>query len=445
MTSEVVVMNRLAVALAADSAATVTVGSNSKVYNSADKLFMLSKQHPVGVMVYNNASLLGIPWETILKVFRRGLGSTELSCVEDYAKALLSHLDKNASLFPEADQSHGYLEQMRLLYQQLRDKAMKQLDHAAIEAFINGDMEAAKRDVTETAKAVVSEEVQRWQEKDDVACYDSALGQRMADRHSGELNRLIIEIFGNLSADPEVARTLRVLAALVVSKNENQPEFLSGIVFAGFGANEYLPAMRSYELGGVYEGKLKYRLVDDERIGANTPAVIRPFAQSEMLETFLKGMGETFRRRLVEVHVPFAYDLSQSVVDAISDLTPQQRSHWKAEVARVATSAAKEFIRKLDRHCVDQYYEPALQAVANLPKSELAHVAASLVNLNSFQKRVSMSPETVGGPVDVAVISKGDGFVWIERKHYFQPELNHHFFANYNARLNHGDRRDESS
>lgn len=31
----------------------------------------------------------------------------------------------------------------------------------------------------------------------------------------------------------------------------------------------------------------------------------------------------------------------------------------------------------------------------------------------------------------VAVISKGDGFVWINRKHYFKPELNAPFFSNY--------------
>ena len=44
-----------------------------------------------------------------------------------------------------------------------------------------------------------------------------------------------------------------------------------------------------------------------------------------------------------------------------------------------------------------------------------------------------MSPheETVGGPVDVAVISKGDGFIWINRKHYFKPEFNPHFFDHY--------------
>ena len=75
MTAEVVVMNRAGVALAADSAVTLEMGSGSKVRNSAVKLFMLSKYRSVGVMVYNNALLLGVPWETIIKLFRRELGS----------------------------------------------------------------------------------------------------------------------------------------------------------------------------------------------------------------------------------------------------------------------------------------------------------------------------------------------------------------------------------
>ena len=44
---------------------------------------------------------------------------------------------------------------------------------------------------------------------------------------------------------------------------------------------------------------------------------------------------------------------------------------------------------------------------------------------------MSLDRETVGGPVDVAVISKGDGFIWIDRKHYFRRELNEHFIRNY--------------
>ena len=66
-----------------------------------------------------------------------------------------------------------------------------------------------------------------------------------------------------------------------------------------------------------------------------------------------------------------------------------------------------------------------------LPKDELAAMAESLVNLTSFRRHVSLDSETVGGPIDVAVISKGDGFIWIKRKHYFKPELNQNFVRNY--------------
>ena len=62
---------------------------------------------------------------------------------------------------------------------------------------------------------------------------------------------------------------------------------------------------------------------------------------------------------------------------------------------------------------------------------ELAAMAESLVTLTSFKRRISMEKETVGGPVDVAVISKGDGFIWIKRKHYFDPRLNPGFIAKY--------------
>jgi hypothetical protein len=58
-------------------------------------------------------------------------------------------------------------------------------------------------------------------------------------------------------------------------------------------------------------------------------------------------------------------------------------------------------------------------------------MAESLVNLTSFKLKVTEDAETVGGPIDVAVISKGDGLIWIKRKHYFSPELNQQFFANY--------------
>ena len=60
MTVEIAVMNKMGVALAADSA--VTINSGRKIFHSANKLFMLSKYHPVGVMIYTNLCSC-CPWD----------------------------------------------------------------------------------------------------------------------------------------------------------------------------------------------------------------------------------------------------------------------------------------------------------------------------------------------------------------------------------------------
>ncbi len=70
MTAEIAVLNRYAVALAADSAVTIGDGSTTKIFQSENKLFQLSEDQPIGIMLYNATSHYGIPWELIIKDFR---------------------------------------------------------------------------------------------------------------------------------------------------------------------------------------------------------------------------------------------------------------------------------------------------------------------------------------------------------------------------------------
>ena len=74
---------------------------------------------------------------------------------------------------------------------------------------------------------------------------------------------------------------------------------------------------------------------------------------------------------------------------------------------------------------------PTIDTVEILSKEDLAEMAESLIYLTFLKRRTSSSEESVGGPIDVAIISKGDGFIWKNRKHYFEKELNQHFFSNY--------------
>jgi len=98
------------------------------------------------------------------------------------------------------------------------------------------------------------------------------------------------------------------------------------------------------------------------------------------------------------------------------------------------------FIRNQINYRRKNYVDPVMKVVAMLPKDELAAMAESLVNLTSFKRKVSLQAETVAVPIDVAVISKGDGFIWIKRKHYFSGEMNPQFFANYYREAKNGEK-----
>ena len=113
MTTEIAVMNKTAVALAADSAVTIPFinqqGYKNKIFNSANKLFALSKRAPVGVMVYGSATLMGIPWETLIKLFRSELGGKKYGNIEEYIESFFFFLENYS--FP-AELEETYVEEI---------------------------------------------------------------------------------------------------------------------------------------------------------------------------------------------------------------------------------------------------------------------------------------------------------------------------------------------
>ena len=113
----------------------------------------------------------------------------------------------------------------------------------------------------------------------------------------------------------------------------------------------------------------------------------------------------------------------QLIAENIGKLDTDEKDNLKEHLKAISNEMLNAYIENLENYRRQNYINPVLNIVDMLPKDELAAMAESLINLTSFKRRVSMDAETVGGPIDVAVISKGDGFIWIKRKHYFKSEL----------------------
>jgi hypothetical protein len=111
VTCEICVMNRHAAVLAADSASTVTRWldgrQETRYFKGANKIFQLSNHQPVGLMIFNSADLLEVPWEILIKGFRDNLGRKTFNDLGGYAEEFFSFLDGNALYFPEPVQNEA--------------------------------------------------------------------------------------------------------------------------------------------------------------------------------------------------------------------------------------------------------------------------------------------------------------------------------------------------
>ncbi len=107
MTAEIAVMNRFAVALAADSAVTVGQGDSQKVFQTENKLFEVSEHKPVGLMIYSGTEFFDVPWEIIIKDFRAKHGSEPCETIFGWAPRFFDYV---SSIFlPSKEKQEAYV------------------------------------------------------------------------------------------------------------------------------------------------------------------------------------------------------------------------------------------------------------------------------------------------------------------------------------------------
>ncbi|MCB9138098.1 MAG: hypothetical protein H6642_07115 [Caldilineaceae bacterium] len=62
--------------------------------------------------------------------------------------------------------------------------------------------------------------------------------------------------------------------------------------------------------------------------------------------------------------------------------------------------------------------------IPSMPIQDAIDLADFLVDTAIRFSRFTLGPATVGGPIEIAAITKHEGFKWVKRKHYFDAQLN---------------------
>jgi hypothetical protein len=421
VTAEIAIINRSAVTLATDSAVTLTVRGADKIYNCADKLFELSDKDPMGIMIYNNLEYMGIPLEVAIKQFRQGIGNVHYRSVQDAADAFFGYLQNELAPTKELQAEHvksilyPVISSIREDYYSDAKRAFDKFKNKA--NFPNVFTEVVDRHIASLELLPVAD------------CFANTSEDELTSTY-GDLFRDLIreEVSNHLPITDEHSALLTRICILALLR-EKYSDHLTGLVFAGFGQNEMFPSLVAYEIDGIIADRLKKR--EQANVSTSRSKItgeILPFAQREMVDRFLYGIDPEFEQGIEYFLKVVIEATGEAIVDSLPKASKATKTKLNKAVEASAKSSLKLWREKVLESVKNRFMRQVQDMIFLMPKQELATLAQELINLTSVKRKFSSGKESVGGPIDVAVISRIDGFVWVRRKHYFDPSLNPRYF-----------------
>jgi len=428
MTAEIGILNRSAVALAADSAITAQMPTGKKISTSGNKLFALSYRHPVGIMVYNNSFLMEMPWETIIKTYRSTIPQHGFSALADYANSFISFIESNVTIFPNDMRDRfvsGVISPTFLSIRADIDKIVK----TKIEQKTPVDDSVIKQ----IGKDAINKVDDFWEKAGSTCVITTDECRAIIARKRVLFDQCVQTAFGNIPLDPSCSEVLMNIAVNLLAKFTRN-NMNTGVVIAGFGENEFLPSITSFTVDGLVDTKLNVFGRQLTSISDKVPSTIMPFAQRDMVDLFIRGVDTSYLTEEGTRLAKLNSDYAEKICETVQMPNAEAKAKLKSQVLDIGTGLMKDYTQNRDAYILKQFVYPVTSVIGLLQKDQLAILAESLVTLTSHKRQFSTDEETVKPPIDVAVITKGDGFIWIQRKHYFKPELNPQYFSNQQGR-----------
>ena len=202
-------------------------------------------------------------------------------------------------------------------------------------------------------------------------------------------------------------------------------DFSTGLIVAGYGDGDDYPSVASIDVGGYVKGRLKYSDVSDiASIASPRFGHAASFAQTDVIERLLNGADPTFIKKTAEFLSDAAERLAPLIHDACAPTAAREpRGAKEMEIKRILDMIREEYIGDAAQRLQREFREEFERTIALMPKQELIELAEALINITAVERKATASEGAVGGPIDVAFITKHEGFVWIKRKHHFEPRL----------------------
>lgn len=410
MTALVGVLNKRGAAIAADSAMTVFGNGSTKIYNNEQKIFSLSWKNPVGVMICNNLNFLTTPWALIFELYKEQRGDRIFPSLTDYVNDFIEFISSIKSLLTKEEKGVYYRNDFNNLLDAFRsiysEKCDQELDK---ELVFPGD------ELSRSCYAYTFDVIRE-------AINDDEVLPPLKTFSLGEFREEVIEpniVFFEEERkrfprmdDNEWEELLQLFYRRLISDDFNPP-LGTEIIFVGYGEDNVFPASQRLFVSGMVGDKIKYKIEEISEITHTMSAEIRPFAQTDVMLTLMQGVSPQLDMEYREA----TSELEESVMDDIVSILQEEKvPHKIIQKVRDASldKIHERYVERIDDFVRENYTGGVVNALEFFNLDEMAKMAENLIAVTNLQRHISSSEESVGGPIEVALITKTSGFKWIK-------------------------------
>ena len=357
-----------------------------KTADGFKKLFKLDDDLPMGLMIYGSANFEKVSMENLIADFSKDTDFSKVNMVMGVKDAFIDFLANNTP-------------------------------HHDFERDIEISFPRFKEEMSEYLKELSAEEIDLKMEIYSKLKIPDFL--RQLDEYK-KCNHLFKKLKSEIGAGKWKALKNYFFYRLYL--------YSTGIVIAGFSDDERYPSYVNVELILNNAGKIEIKSEKSELNSSEN--MIVPFAQTNVIWGFLEGINPEFTD-LIEWSHPMSLnnylddfisfiDLENNIADGQVNNVLKRVNEFKSLIDD-KNQEYMDFIDISRKYFLNQ----KLEALGLLSKKELAEMVETLIKVTSLRYQASMDLNIVGGEVNVAVISKFDGFVWVKKEEYYSRDLNY--------------------
>jgi hypothetical protein len=229
-------------------------------------------------------------------------------------------------------------------------------------------------DITKIIAEMINGHYEIWASSEKVALnHSDSYVESLREAYEPFAREQIPNIFESIPLTADQIEQLTKISMYLFYKTPDEIEVstVSGIVIAGYGDREFSPGLIEYRIEQLVLGRLKYQTIRERYIGNELMGIIVPFAQTEMVGTFMNGIDPSLNHFIGNVIHQLVLELPKYILDEVSGVSKKRKATLVGDFQDKALELTREYLKIIDRKKAEDYSGPITQVVSTLPKEEL--------------------------------------------------------------------------